>query len=101
MADSSNVRRAERVLAVRRINTLAQSCGFEVVKVRPSVAELTHLYGQLCGEVADGQVPELDAARKQWAENGGCDLDASLLPEGGEEGGASHKHYYHYLVLRL
>ena len=81
MADKSE-RRRKREDAIRKFNVLAQRAELSVIPVRASAEQVVELYSTLCGELDD--YTELAAAREMWINNGGEDLDESLMDVGAD-----------------
>ena len=89
MGDKST-RRSNREDAVKLFNKLALQISKPAIPIRAGVEDVRKLYEVLCSELEERG--ELIRARSLWVDNGGADLDESLLivedaaPEDEQEG---------------
>ena len=76
MADKT-ARRSNRDEAVKLLNKLAAQISKPAIPRRAGGEDVRKLYEELCSELEDRE--ELSRARSLWVENGGVELDESLL----------------------
>jgi len=76
----ANQRRDARDRALKLLNTLATRAGLQALPGRSASDEVVKLYQSLCATITAEGIEMLQEARQLWCENGGANLEASLVP---------------------
>jgi len=75
----ANQRRDARDRALKLLNTLATRAGLQALPGRSAGDDVVKLYQSLCATITAEGIEMLQEARQLWCENGGANLEASLV----------------------
>ena len=81
MADKF-ARRTKREDAVKQLNVVASAIGVDPIAVRSNMEDVAEHFSALCSEATAEHRDRLLGAASQWVENGGDDLDLTIVPGG-------------------